>query len=312
LFVAFLGLVLLRNNGFLLVGIDGALLVALFAGGRRWLAAATAAALAVYFALTYALFPNVGIKPGPADLVLGPAYHDIAVVYHDDPGSFTDRQVTLMKKVGTSKKLWDSAGADCWNADRLTLATRWIDRSAQRHSRQLFGLWRRTLQTHPLTVIRARLCRATIAWSPWRGSPALGASVFPNLDIPGNLFGWWPSKLAGDPEIHRAFQPDPPIPGLRTAARSYVSTSMGVGGEWIVWRGATWCYLAYLAVAVVAIRRRQWIWVTIAGAALANQLTVLLDNPGQLIRYMEGCIYLGVLALPLLTLPGRDRSEPSG
>ena len=309
LFVALLAVALFRNNGFLVVVVDGAILAALMAGGRRLAAAAAAAAVAVFMALTYGLFPNVGVKPAPSDLVLGPAYDDIAVVYHSYPESFTASQLRLMKQVST-KKIWDGGGQYCWNADRLTLTYHWRPERAAAHSGALFRLWLSKLKHYPLKVLSARWCRGSIAWSPVPPWDKRGASIFPNLDVPANMFGWWPTKLAQHPEIHHAFQADPPIPSLRSAAKSYVSTSMGVGGEWILWRGATWCYLAYIAVGVLAWRRRSWIWVTVAGVALANQLTVLVDNPAQLIRYMEGCIYLGILALPLLTLSRRQAREP--
>jgi hypothetical protein len=258
----------------------------------------------VFVALTYALFPTIGVKSAPAELALGPAYDDVAVVYHSYPDSFTPRQLRLMKTVAPMR-IWDGAGQYCWNADRLTLAFHWRPQESAAHSGELFALWRSTLKQHPVKVVQARLCRGTIAWSPWPGPGARGSSFFPNLDLPANMFGWWPTKLAGHQQIHDAFQPDPPIPALRSAAKSYVATSTGIGGEWILWRGATWCYLAYVAIGLVAWRRRQWVWVAVAGVAFGNQLTVLADIPAQLIRYMEGCIYLGVLALPLLTLAAR-------
>jgi hypothetical protein len=301
LFVAFLAVALFRNNGFLVVLVDGVIVTALLTGARRMVAAAAAGAITVFMALTYGLFPNVGVKPAPSDQVLGPAYDDIAVVYHSYPDSFTPTQRRLIKQVST-KKIWDGAGQYCWNADRLTLATHWRPQAAAAHSGALFHLWLAVVKHHPLKVMSARWCRGTIAWSPLPALDDRGASIFPNLDVPANMFGWWPTRLADHPEIHDAFQADPPVPALRSAAKSYASTSMGAGGEWILWRGATWCYVAYVAVGVLAWRRRAWIWMAIAGAAFANQLTVLVDNPAQLIRYMEGCIYLGILALPLLTL----------
>ena len=306
--LAMLLVTLFRNNGFLVVLLDGLVLTLALVGARRIVTAAWAAALVVFVVLTYAVFPNVGIKAAPAELALGPAYDDIAVVYHAYPQSFTHRQLRLMKTVSTLR-IWDGAGQRCWNADRLTLATHWRPEESAAHSRQLFGLWRRKLQQHPVKVIEARLCRGTIAWSPWPGPGDRGASLFPNLEVPANMFGWWPTKLDGNQRIHDAFQPDPPLPAFRAAAKAYVSTSMGIGGEWILWRGATWCYLAYLAIGLVAWRRRQWVWVTAAGVAFGNQLTVLADIPAQLIRYMEGCIYLGILALPLLTLAARPATE---
>jgi hypothetical protein len=307
---AFLLVALFRNNGFIVVVINGLVLVALFSGARRLTAAATGAAVVVFAVLTYGLFPNVGIKPAPSDLVLGTAYHDIAIAYHHDPGSFSQKQQQLMAKVAPLS-LWYSAGGDCWSSDRLDNVKAFHRTAAADRARKLFGLWRRTLQAHPVTVVVGRLCRGAIAWSPWPGPAGRGNSAFPPLAVPDDMFGWWPKRLADSPEIHSALLPDPPISSLRSAAKSYVSNSMRIGGEWILWRGATWCYLAYIAVGVLAWRRRSWIVLSLAATAFANQVTVLLDNPAQLIRYMEGCIYLGILVLPLLTLTRRAAEQPA-
>ena len=74
-------------------------------------------------------------------------------------------------------------------------------------------------------------------------------------------------------------------------------------------RGATWCYLSYLALGIAALRVRRWAILGAGAAALSNQLVVLTVNPAQLYRYMIGPLLVGVVLLPLLTLAGRDPAE---
>jgi hypothetical protein len=70
--------------------------------------------------------------------------------------------------------------------------------------------------------------------------------------------------------------------------------------KWILWRGATWCYLGYAAIVLFVVRRREPAVLALLGVALANQLVVLVNNPAQLVRYMIGPIFLGILVLPLM------------
>jgi len=83
----------------------------------------------------------------------------------------------------------------------------------------------------------------------------------------------------------------------------------------VEWRGATWCYLSYLALGVAALRVRRWAIPGAGAAALSNQLVVLTVNPAQLYRCMVGPLLVGVVLSPLLTLAGRgpaDRAVDGG
>jgi hypothetical protein len=70
--------------------------------------------------------------------------------------------------------------------------------------------------------------------------------------------------------------------------------------QWLLWRGALWCYAAY-AVGWALARRRGWRTGAVVIALTAGlQLSVLAANPAPLARYMLPPVFLGVLALPLL------------
>ena len=80
--------------------------------------------------------------------------------------------------------------------------------------------------------------------------------------------------------------------------------------EWLLWRGATWCYVAYLVVWAVARRRRDWALLALVAIVAGQQLTVFVDIPTQAFRYMASPIYIGIMLLPLFF--ARNRVAPSG
>ena len=128
--------------------------------------------------------------------------------------------------------------------------------AARAHARELFDLWLRVLKRAPDVIIQARICRGSIAWNPF----------------PGAATGRHDSE---DPDRRRAERvqlpdatrsPRAPTPArsswTRSAPRPATSRRSPAAShdtrafEWIAWRGATWSYLAYLAVGLFAWRRR--------------------------------------------------------
>jgi hypothetical protein len=80
---------------------------------------------------------------------------------------------------------------------------------------------------------------------------------------------------------------------------------------WLVllWRGATWCYLAYLALIVAARRARNWRLLGLAAVPLGNQIMVLVANPAQLYRYMAAGLLVGMLLIPVCAIARRPRTD---
>jgi hypothetical protein len=69
--------------------------------------------------------------------------------------------------------------------------------------------------------------------------------------------------------------------------------------EWFAWRGATWAYVAYVAVILFARRRHTVTLLALVAVIAATQINVAINNPNQLVRYMVGPLILGILLLPL-------------
>lgn len=297
-FAELLGLALFRQNG-QLVALGAALVAAvLLAGLRGWLVLAGVAAAGASLLLNLVVFPAVGVKTANSSLLLGPAYADIAMIYKQRPAVFTAAERQLMSTVAPLSSWRDNA--TCASSDPTTNN---IDlNAAAANSSQLFDLWVRLIKRAPDLFIDARMCRGSIAWNVKTGrSDGTRASGTLRIAI---------SNQAAIEQLRDRMPPDNPYRSaiaqapLNDAAFSLAVFLRRATGSAtltpVIWRGALWCYIAYLAVLVFARRRDEWAVVALIGVALANQVVVLVNNPAQLVRYMMGPIFIGILLVPLL------------
>jgi hypothetical protein len=300
-----LGMCLFRNNGFAAVLVAAVLLVALLPGVRARLAASVAAVLFATFVLNWFVYPAVGIKPMPSSLALGPVYADIAVAYADAPSTFTTADEALMRQVAPLAE-W-AKNADCYDADKTTHISGFVHR-ASLESTQLAALWLRVLERSPQLILGARICRGSIAWLVFPGSPSARAFRY-GSQIPADLYGTTSMKDVRDNPYRADLATRPLSSTVNTGTLFLRRASEVTQLEWLLWRGATWCYLAYLIVWAVARKRRDWSLLALVAIVAGQQLTVFLDIPTQAFRYMASPIYIGIMLLPLFF--ARNRTAPS-
>ncbi len=309
-----LGICLFRLNGFLVVAIAAILLVVLLRGVRGRVTAVAVAAIGLAWLLNTSVYPAFGIQKMPSSLGYGTAYADIAVAYADRPSTFTPADLRLMKRVA-SLTTWKST-ANCYDSDETDFIGGFTDHASDTKG-QLFALWLRILQRSPDLILRARICRGSIAWMVF---PTTAASVHWYLAatagasrIPANLFGMapWPTVRQNP---YRTAMTSRPLSQILNAAAVFLRKASQVPQlEWLLWRGATWCYIAYLALWAFASRRRNRRLLALAAIVAGQQLTVLTNNPAQLFRYMAAPIFIGIMLVPLLFVrdvpapPGRER-----
>lgn len=302
----FLGLVLFRNDGFIVLVVLVIALVIGFSRIRlRILGLGVAALLGLVFASTV-VYPAIGVKPANSSLAYGTFYGDIAVAYAEAPKTFTKSDLTLMKKVAPLS-VWRHAN-NCYDSDPLFTPKSFNRAEADKLKNSLASLWVRTLTRTPITVIRTRLCRSAVAWSPLPPPRDRAALSETPLQTPKTLYG------------RAALLPAKVVPHLRAQPLSTKLSKLTHwarvavhGGYWqpFLWRGATWSYLAYIALALASVRRKRWDVMLAGAVCLANQLTVMAANPAQLYRYMAGPIFVGMLLVPIaLVVRGDDRSKP--
>ncbi|MDT5026422.1 MAG: hypothetical protein QOE61_2848 [Micromonosporaceae bacterium] len=288
---------LFRQNGFVVIALTTAGLAVVLAGTRWRVLACGAAAIVVGFVANLAVYPALGVRRVGPELLLGPVYADIAVAYADRPAAFTGADIRLLALVAPLE-YWRST-ANCYNADAtITYANdRFNFAVARQHQTELVQLWLSLISRIPDEVTSTRLCRGSIAWNPFPG-PTNGRIVKVPIGGVGKLYAFPPEQLAQSPFRHAIRSA--PISGLAHAgARSFRRLTDIRAVEWLAWRGATWCYVAYLAVILFAKRQRDLPLLGLAAIVAANQLNVLLNNPDQLVRYMTAPIILGILLLPL-------------
>ncbi|PBC79418.1 hypothetical protein BX265_4220 [Streptomyces sp. TLI_235] len=309
-----LGLGLFRNNGLGVALIAGAALAIALPGRRIRMSVLTAVTVAVPLVAQLWLYPAAGVKQPPPDSVFALNYSDIAVAYQQAPAVFSKSDLAAMEAVAPLST-WQQ-GSNCHSADLLTNSWAPFDHAAaERNTERLLEIWTKVLKKRPDVIVGARICRGHIAWAPTSDRSVQGATTqLPYLDVPKDLWGWSAPASTGDPKAGRispngkmegsaylsVFVPHP----LSTTAHKaavWVNTLFRVPQlDWLLWRGATWCYIAYAALACYALGRRRPGVYALAGILVGQQLTVLAANPVESYRYVAAPLFIAPLCLGLI------------
>jgi hypothetical protein len=268
-----------------------------------------AAAICITFVLNFVVYPAVGIQLPSRQLLFGPANADIAVVYAEAPHTFTPANLKLMEKVVPLAE-WKKSGTypNCYDSN-ATSFLRNFDNNASRHSGPLFKLWLQILKRTPQLVIGARICRGSIAWLVFPGSSA--AATYDYLSyVPKDLWGWGKVPAVKHNPYRKDFSARPLLGGFGNHTAIFLRDATEAPQlDWLLWRGATWSYAAYLMVFAFARRRRNWALLSMGAIVLGQQLMVFADNPDQLFRYMATALFVGPMLIPLFC--ARDRLQPA-
>jgi hypothetical protein len=304
-----LGVCLFRQDGDVITGITAVVLVILLAGLRVRLAALAAAAICITFVLNFVVYPAVGIELPSRQLLFGPANADIAVVYAEAPQTFTPANLKVMEKVVPLAE-WKKSGTypNCYDSNETTFL-RNFDNNATRNYVPLFKLWLQILKRTPQLVIGARICRGSIAWLVFPGNSA--AATYDYLSyVPPDLWGWGKVPAVEHNPYRKDFSARPLLGSFGNHTAMFLREATEAPQlDWLLWRGATWSYAAYLMVFAFARRRRNWALLSMGGIILGQQLMVFADNPDQLFRYMATALFVGPMLIPLFF--ARDRLQPA-
>ncbi|MEV0727196.1 hypothetical protein [Polymorphospora sp. NPDC050346] len=292
---------LFRQNGFIVVGVVAVACALLLRPARRLLVPAAAAATAALLT-NWALLPALGVRDSGSIVAYEAMFADISVAYAADPAGFPRRHTELMARVAPLSHWRDSA--DCYHADGLTYARPFDRRAASVNGDALVDVWVAALRRAPGTIVDARICRSSIGWNPL---PAGAISRNPSE---------WGLKIWVERDA--AFQRSPFSRTVRMRPLNRRVHRVGTkltrlanepGLEWLLWRGATWTYVAYAVIGFAAWRRREPALLAFATLSAGNQISVMIVNNVQAARYMAAPYVLGVLLLPLLAV---RRNTPAG
>ncbi|MFF3490580.1 hypothetical protein ACFYWS_04460 [Streptomyces sp. NPDC002795] len=292
-----LGVDLFRNNGFPVSLVAALALVLALPGARLLIAGLAAATTTLTLLLALVIYPSAGIEQPSKAFLYNLHYADLAVTYARTPEHFTPDDLRLMSGAAP-RATWHEAGTNCYVSDVLYYNASWNRSEAARLTEPLVRLWWRTLRESPQQTIGARLCRAHIAWSVFPGPADKSARTWTyGTAIPADLWGYGAIE---DSPYRSQLKARPLSPALNHAATS-ARSAFGVPQlEWLLWRGAIWCYATYALVTLLARARRRRVLLALAGVPLGVQLTVLAANPAPCFRYMVAPIFIGVLCLSLI------------
>ncbi|MFI8965690.1 hypothetical protein ACIGO8_26675 [Streptomyces sp. NPDC053493] len=311
LFLGFLMLAVFRNNGMLVAVVAAPILLIALPSMRRWVLAATAVPVLIFGLLTSVIYPAAGVKTPPKDAVYAFFYADIAVAYGQHPGYFTKEDKALMSSIAPLSH-WGGHAANCYNADWAMESPPMNRPLAAQRNDELMALWKRVLKRTPDLVIGARVCRAHIAWAIFPGPKELRAdTLLSDPKTSKTLF----SYLKWNEDIkHSPYRPKLKIRPLSEPLHSVADFSWRAFKvpqlQWLLFRGAIWCYATYAIVLLFRRRTKAKGTLALLSVTLGLQLTVLAANPAPLWRYMIGPIFIGILTLPLLRAKPRFDARP--
>jgi hypothetical protein len=284
-----------RNNGFLAVFLAGVALLACMPWLWKRIAVTVLVPILIFFALDDGLYPALGVTK-PADYAgYTFVYADIAYSYSKAPWTFTPSDLAVMSQVAPLEH-WRTTGADCYGTDAL-MNGGFKQSEAVAHQSQLMKIFTETLRRTPSQIADATLCRGTPAWAIMPSADKtflMGIQSSPN----GYYFMTWHPSFYSSP-----YYPSMHVRPLSELAHKGLNWWYNLGKTpqtiWIVWNGATWCWIGYLIL--VRLTRKVWRREVLAVGAITvgMQLNVLIATPGPLFRYMATPFFIGILTLPL-------------
>jgi hypothetical protein len=295
LLITLLGL--FRANGFLVVGVAVLALILIVTAKRVRLLLTGTLAAALPLLLSNLVFPQFGIAAPSKTYVYHTAFGDIAVAFRDRPDLFTAEDKALISTVAPLSRWWE--GGTCYTVNPLIWRQDFSWQQADAHATELLALWQRLLTTEPAMIVDTRLCRGSIAWRPVQDDLATGGMTYrfsrrPNADT---YVG--PAKVPDFPG-RWVFSLRPLSMELNRVADPYLTGALAPEYDWVLWRGALWSYVSYLAVALGALALRNRYVLGVAAVVAGQQLTVLANISAQDFRYMAAPILIGALLVPLL------------
>lgn len=295
---------LFRQNGFVSMAITVVLCALLLRGTFARLLAIGAAAVSAALLTNWLLLPALGVRQSESIVAFESFFSDISVAYAADPGVFSPHDTAVMAKVAPLSHWRDSA--NCRTVDTTVYHPRFDRAAAAHHRNELLAVWWHVARRRPGIFAEARICRGSIAWRP-TSTGGLSRNPTPwgmRVHVARNpTFQQSPFRNAvrSAPLSHRA----------HTLARKLNAATQQP--EWLLWRGATWAYVTYLVIGLVAWRRREPALLMLAALTVGLQISVLVFNAVQAARYMAAPFVLGVLSLPLLAAARRpgDAAPPT-
>ena len=158
-------------------------------------------------------------------------------------------------------------------------------------------LWLRLAVRNPATLIQHQWCLTSLIWR-----------VMQPTD--GYLYAWH-KILIGARGKDVGLTPSSVLPGLRDLLASWLTSLERPEVIWLVWRPATYLYLALFCVLVASIQRRSLRTLGLAVPVLAQSLVWMLVLTVQDFRFQYPVYLIALVSVGLLFVPApSSAAEP--
>jgi hypothetical protein len=158
-------------------------------------------------------------------------------------------------------------------------------------------LFFKAVRRAPQDFMDATICRGTPAWAV---DPTQDRTFI--MDVRSSTTGY--TFMNYHPDLYSSpYYPSMHVRPLSSTLHKAGNWWYNLGKtpqlNWIIWNGATWCWIGYLVL--IRLTRRVWRRevLAIAAVSIGFQLNVFVATPGPLFRYMAAPFFIGVLTLPL-------------
>jgi hypothetical protein len=284
-----------RNNGFLAVFLAGAAMLLCVPWLWRRIALATLIPIIIWAGLDKGLYPALGVTQ-PTDYAGNTFFYaDVAYTYSKSPQIFSAADLAVLSEVAPLEH-WKTTGANCYGTDAL-MNGGFNKAAAVTHHAELMDLFFKAVRKAPQDFMDATICRGTPAWAI---DPAQDRTFV--MDVRSSANGY--TFMNHHPELYASpYYPSMHVRPLSTTLHKAGSWWYNLGKtpqlNWIIWNGATWCWIGYLVLIRLTRRVRRREILAIAAVSIGFQLNVFVATPGPLYRYMATPFFIGVLTLPL-------------
>ncbi len=283
---------LLRQNGVVVAALVMVAVAVAFPRLRRRAVAAAALFPLGFLLVRYAILPGLGVTPAKQSVVQATLAHEVAAYVRHQPAALSAEDWAIVESIGP-REAW-AVGYDCRSVHPLLDGGGLRMGAVDQFPEVLPRLWRTLISRAPGTAVRHRICASELAWHPF--GVANTWFFTGGRAIERNIFGLKSAPLHD---------------GLDELLNEAVSLTELAGLRPFFWRAPIWIGLALIVLTREAIRRRRPLWLVPAAPLVAQQVAIVLANPGQDARYMAAAGIAAVLLLPLATREGMEASVRS-
>lgn len=237
------------------------------------------------------LYPALDVQPAPPWFARQMQIHQLgAYAAHAASLDVTERALLeqLLPLDEWRRWYW------CYSLNGLLYGSGFESRFFDAHVDAFTDLWLRLAARDPMTLARHQQCITSLVWRITQ--PADG------------YLSTWQRNLIDNYARSLGIAPSSPVPEVRDRLMSWLVSLEHPSVIWLVWRPATYLYLALFCVGIASIRRRSLRMMGLALPVVAQSLVWMLVITVQDFRFQYPVYLIALVSVGLLFIPGSSGS----